>query len=194
MSKSRYKWTDTELDYLRQIVKDRYIFEIAELMSIKFGYEFRKSQIKSIMAKHKITNNMKNKVPKGTEPWNKGIKLGNSHIHNLKNVGDEYINSNGFTMIKLDNPIRWVHKHRYIYEQAFGEIGKNNVIIFLDGDKTNLSLDNLYCITRKQLMKMNQNNLFYSDPELTKVGIEVAKLMLKVNEAKRRENKNECSI
>ena len=62
MSKSRYKWTNTELDYLRQIVKDRYIFEIAELMSIKFNYEFRKSQIKSIMAKYKITNNMKNKV------------------------------------------------------------------------------------------------------------------------------------
>ena len=97
-------------------------------------------------------------------------------------------------MIKLDNPIRWVHKHRYIYEQAYGEIPKDKVIIFLDGDKTNLSLDNLHCITRKQLMKMNQNNLFYSDPELTKVGIEVASLMLKVNEAKRRENKNECSI
>ena len=48
MSKSRYKWTNTELDYLRQIVKDRYIFEIAELMSIKFNYEFRKTQIKSI--------------------------------------------------------------------------------------------------------------------------------------------------
>ena len=47
MSKSRYIWTRIELDYLREIAKDRYIFEITELMSIKFGYEFRKSQIKS---------------------------------------------------------------------------------------------------------------------------------------------------
>ena len=189
-----YKWTETELEYLREIAKGKYISEIVELMSKKFNYSFRKTQIKSAMTKHKIKNNMKCKVRKGTKPWNKGIKIGNSHIHNLKSIGDEYVNSEGFIMIKLDNPIRWVHKHRYIYEQAHGEIGKNNVIIFLDGDKTNLSLDNLHCITRKQLMKMNQNNLFYSDPELTKVGIEVAKLMLKVNEAKRRENKNECSI
>ena len=29
----------------------------------------------------------------------------------------------------------------------------------LDGDKTNLSLYNLHCITRKQLMKMNQNDI-----------------------------------
>ena len=182
MSKSRYKWTNTELDYLRQIVKDRYIFEIAELMSIKFNYEFRKSQIKSIMAKHKITNNMKNKVPKGTEPWNKGIKLGNSHIHNLKNTGDEYISSNGFTMIKLDNPTRWVQKHRYLYEQTFGEIPKDKVLIFLDGNKQNLNLDNLKCITRKQLIKMNQNKLFFNNAELTEAGAELANLMLKINE------------
>ena len=190
MSKSRYKWTNTELDYLRQIVKDRYIFEIAELMSIKFNYEFRKSQIKSIMAKHKITNNMKNKVPKGTEPWNKNLKIGNSHIHNLKNTGDEYISSSsGFTMIKLDNPTRWVQKHRYLYEQTFGEIPKDKVLIFLDGNKQNLNLDNLKCITRKQLIKMNQNKLFYNNAELTEAGSELANLMLKINEAKRRENK-----
>ena len=189
-----YKWTEIELEYLREIAEGKYISEIVELMSKKFNYPFRKTQIKSAMTKHKIKNGMKNKVPKGFEPWNKGLQIGNSHIHNLKAIGDEYINSEGFVMIKLDNPSRWVHKHRYIYEQAHGEIPKDKVIIFLDGDKTNLSLDNLHCITRKQLMKMNQNNLFYSDPELTKVGIEVAKLMLKVNEAKRRENKNECSI
>ena len=182
MSKSRYKWTDTELDYLRQIVKDRYIFEIAELMSIKFNYEFRKSQIKSIMAKHKITNNMKHKVPKGTEPWNKNLKIGNSHIHNLKNTGDEYISSSGFTMMKLDNPIRWVQKHRYLYEQTFGEIPKDKVLIFLDGNKQNLNLDNLKCITRKQLIKMNQNGLFYDNAELTEAGSELASLMLKINE------------
>ena len=183
MSRSIYKWSDVELDYLRKIVKDRYIFEIAELMSIKFGYEFRKTQIKSIMAKHKITNNMKNKVPKGTEPWNKNLKIGNSHIHNLKNTGDEYISSSsGFTMIKLDNPTRWVQKHRYLYEQQFGEIPKGKILIFLDGNKQNLNLDNLKCITRKQLIKMNQNKLFFNNAELTEAGSELANLMLKINE------------
>ena len=186
MSKSRYKWTNTELDYLRQIVKDRYIFEIAELMSIKFWYEYRKSQIKSIMAKHKISNNMKSKNPKGIKPWNKGVKMGNYHIHNTKNIGDEYINSEGYIMIKLDNPTRWVHKHRYLYEQAHGEIAKDKVLIFLDGNKQNLNLDNLKCITRKQLIKMNQNKLFYNNAELTNTGAELANLMLKINEVKKK--------
>ena len=92
-------------------------------------------------------------------------------------------------MIKLDNPTRWVHKHRYIYEQAHGEISKDKVLIFLDGNKQNFNLDNLKCITRKQLIKMNQNGLFYNNAELTEAGSELANLMLKINEAKRRENK-----
>jgi hypothetical protein len=36
---------------------------------------------------------------------------------------------------------------------------------------------------------MNQNKLFYNNAELTEAGSELANLMLKINEAKRRENK-----
>ena len=187
--RKNHKWTDKEISYLIKIAKGKYLSEIAELMSEKFNYPFRKTQIKSAMTKHKIKNNMKSKVPKGLTPWNKGLQIGNSHIHNLKNVGDEYINSSGFTMLKLDNPTRWVQKHRYLYEQEFGEIPKDKVLIFLDGNKQNLSLDNLKCITRKQLIKMNQNKLFYNNAELTEVVSELANLMLKIYEAKRRENK-----
>ena len=187
MSVSRYKWTDIEFDYLRKLAKEgKYIYEIAELMTNKFNYEFRKSQIKSIMSKHKITNNMKNKVPKGTVTWNKGLKIGNSHIHNLKNIGDEYINSEGYVMIKLDNPVRWVQKHRYIYEQAFGEIPKDKVLIFLDRNKQNISLDNLCLISKKQLIKMNQNKLFFNNAELTEAGSNIASLMLKINEVNKK--------
>ena len=184
--RKNHKWTDKEISYLIKIAKGKYLSEIAELMSEKFNYPFRKTQIKSAMTKHKIKNNMKSKVPKGLTPWNKGLKMGNSHIHNLKSVGDEYINSDGFVMIKLDNPARWVHKHRYIYEQAFGEIPKDKVLIFLDGDKQNLSLDNLKCISRKQLVKMNQNKLFFNNAELTEAGSELANLMLKINEVSKK--------
>ena len=41
-----YKWTETELEYLREIAEGKYISEIVELMSKKFNYSFRKTQIK----------------------------------------------------------------------------------------------------------------------------------------------------
>ena len=64
MSRSIHKWTNDELDYLREIAKGKYMFEIAELMSIKFGYKFRKTQIKSAKVKHKIKNGMKTRYLK----------------------------------------------------------------------------------------------------------------------------------
>ena len=40
--RKNYKWTDVELDYLRELAKEnKYIFEITELMSNKFNHEFR---------------------------------------------------------------------------------------------------------------------------------------------------------
>ena len=36
-----YKWTETELEYLREIADGKYISEIVELMSKKFNYSFR---------------------------------------------------------------------------------------------------------------------------------------------------------
>ena len=42
----KYKWTEIELEYLREIAKGKYISEIVELMSEKFNYSFRKTQIK----------------------------------------------------------------------------------------------------------------------------------------------------
>ena len=68
----------------------------------------------------------------------------------------------------------------------FGEIPKDKVLIFLDSNKQNLNLDNLKCITRKQLIKMNQNKLFYNNPELTSTGAELANLMLKINEVSKK--------
>ena len=43
MRNKRHKWTNTELNYLRELAKEgKYIFEIAELMTDKFNCEFRK--------------------------------------------------------------------------------------------------------------------------------------------------------
>ena len=41
-------------------------------------------------------------------------------------------------------------------------------------------------ISKKQLIKMNQNKLFYNNAELTKAGSNIASLMLKINEVNRK--------
>ena len=186
MKKSKYyRWSKDEINYLREIAKGKYIDEIASLMSIKFNYEFRKEQIKYAMNYNGIYSFTRGKG----EPWNKGAKVGNSHIVNIKDIGSEYTSKEGYIMVKVAQPNKWVAKHRYMYEQHYGKIKGSDVIIFLDGNKKNVSIDNLRCVTRQQSKYMNARGLVYDDAELTKVGIEVANLIIKTNEAKRKMKK-----
>ena len=186
MKKSKYhRWSEAEIDYLREIAEGKYISEIIKLMSDKFDYEFKKEQIKYAMNYNKIYSFTRGKG----EPWNKGVKVGNSHIVNIKDIGSEYTSKKGFVMVKVAQPNRWVAKHRYTYEQHYGKIKGSDVVIFLDGNKKNFDIDNLRCVTRQQAKYLNVRGLVYNDAELTKTGIEVANLIIKTNELKKKVKK-----
>ena len=71
------------------------------------------------------------------------------------------------------------YKHRWVWEQAHGPIPAGHVLVFLDGDKTNCNLDNLMVLPRGIHARMCQRHLYDDDPEKTKSGILVAKLLSK---------------
>ena len=52
----------------------------------------------------------------------------------------------------------WVHEHRLIWEAAHGPQPKGTAIVFIDGDTDHLALDNLACVTRAELVRLNQLN------------------------------------
>ena len=80
--------------------------------------------------------------------------------------------------VKVKEPRTWRVKARVLWEQATGEtLTRNDRIIYLDGNKQNLSLDNLAKITGSQLARLNQNHLIYPDAELTKSGVLLAKVL-----------------
>lgn len=134
---------------------------------------------------------------KGNIPWNKGIKTGLKPVNGFKKgnmtwhtrpVGSERLDKDGYIIIKIANH-KWVRKHRWIWEQKYGEISKDSVIIFADGNKENLDLDNLICVTRNELKILNQCRLISSIPELTKTGLNVAKIKAKLYELRKESKK-----
>lgn len=160
------KWTEEYISYLREVAEGRSHKEITQLMSSKFNYGFNIKQIRNLLQRN-------------------GIKTGTtSGIEPKKADTVSYLN-NGYVMIKAENG-KWKHKHRYVYEKHYGKIGEGNYIIFLDGDKTNFSIDNLAEVSKRQLLYINRNNLKYDDAELSKAGMEVANLMIKIDEAKKK--------
>ena len=71
-----------------------------------------------------------------------------------------------------------------IYEKYHGEIPKDHVVIFADGNKMNLDINNLISISRHQLLVLNGNNLIYEDTDLTKTGVNIANLIIKLRDFK----------
>lgn len=104
---------------------------------------------------------------------------------NHKPVGSERIDREGYVLIKVAEPNKWRPKHRVLWEKVNGPIPEKHRLIFADGNRQNIALDNLILVSYAQSFIMNQKDLFKKDKELTKAGVTVAKVLDKVNKRKK---------
>lgn len=90
---------------------------------------------------------------------------------------------NGLIRIKVTDK-QWMYKQRYIYEQHFGKIPKGYRVVFLNGDNTDFSIENLAIAKNNDVIVMYSNELNSKNRDATKLGLEVAKLKNKIKEVK----------
>ena len=191
--RKQHKWTNEEKEYLASIVKGSTYKEITEKMNDKFEYDFSEGQIKGAMARYKLATGTGGYFKKGSMPWNKGTKgLTKANKTSFKKgiippnqapIGTESITKGGYIKVKVGEPNKWKLKQRYIYEQHYGEIPNNYNIIFADGNIMNFDIDNLIAVSKSEMLILNNNNLRFEDKELTKVGVNIAKV---IDKAKKR--------
>lgn len=74
-------------------------------------------------------------------------------------------------------PPYWLPKQRKIYEDAHGQIPNGCFVIFLDSNKTNYNLDNLYCLGRNIHSTMCKNHWYTTDRNITLTAIKYLELM-----------------
>ena len=72
-----------------------------------------------------------------------------------------------------------------VWERENGPVPKGHVVIFGDRNRRNFEINNLILVSRKQLVRLNQNNLIQNDAELTKTGVIVADIYGKLGERKK---------
>ena len=186
----RHKWTDKEKEYLTQIYKKNDYDTILKMMNDKFECSFNRKQIISFMRRNKLKSEaIKNngRFSKGMTPWNKGLsympnnketRFQKGNIpHGHREVGSERIIRDGYIEIKVAEPNVWDLKHRVIYREHYGEIPGGHNIIFADGNKMNFDIDNLIAVSKSEMLILNNNNLRFEDKELTKVGVNIAKVI-----------------
>ena len=191
------KYNDEMIEFLREVTPQKTYKEITELFNKKFNLDVTAEIIKSLLSRKKIHTGTKGCLyKKGAIPWNKGKKgyMGANKTsfkkgHKPKNwrtVGSERIDTEDYTLIKIAEPKKWALKHRIIWEEFHKKkVPRGSVIIFADGDKTNFNIENLICVSRKELRVLNKCSLIKKDLELTKTGLNVAKIRIKLAELKK---------
>lgn len=129
-----------------------------------------------------------NQFKKGHKPFNKGIKGwkpgGRSQETQFKKgnvsgraaqlekpIGTERFSKDGYLQRKISATgkasQRWKAVHNIIWEESHGPIPDGHAVAFINGDKTDLRLENLELLSRAELM--NRNTIHRYPPELVSV-------------------------
>lgn len=198
----KHIYTYDQNQYLKENVKGISLKELTKRFNKRFNLNLSESAIAN--RKHKLNLSsgiVGGQFKKGHKPMNKGkkwkdymseegqlkslktaFKKGNIP-HNHRIVGSERITKNGYIEIKISEPNKWQLKHRYVYEKEYGEIPKGFNLIFLDGDRQNIKLDNLKLVSKAEDLIMNNNKLFNKNKEITNTGTIIAKV---INETRKK--------
>lgn len=190
------------VNFLMEYIPGHEETEIRESFSKKFGIILSEGQIGNFKHRHKIKSGTKGGCfKKGMIPHNKGkrkrmppevyqkcaptmFKKGNIPP-NHREVGSERINRDGYIEVKIAEPRTWRPKQRIIWEKHFGEkLKRNEVVIFLDGDKRNFDINNLYKLDRASLARFNQDHLYCGNRDISRAAAIIADIKGKVGELK----------
>ena len=202
------RYTTEHIDFIRDNFPGTSISDFTAMFNEHFGLKLPRSTVQSLVYRNGIHNGRDFKYKKeergspasefkkGQIPWNKGMKgwcapgseatqFKKGHIpHQHRPIGSEIIGSDGYTWVKIEEPNVRREKHRIIYEQYHGPIPEGHIVLFADRNKKNFDIDNLMLVSRRMLAILNKNGLITQDANITRIGVEVAKLRMKITDVK----------
>lgn len=193
------KLTTPEIEqFITDNVKGLTNKELIALVKEKMGVEYNVEQIKAIKLRLGLKSGIESCFIKGKPSRYKGRKLPQNVYDALKPtmfkkgqeppnkqaVGYERVTKDGYVMVKqADGTFRL--KQILVYEAAYGKIPKGHKLMFADGNKQNMALDNLLLVTQGEIAAMTHYGLISDIAEITKANLARVRLMRTIK--KRRE-------
>ena len=165
-------YTLEEDNFLRTHYDDYSWEKLTELLNATFGTS---RKFRTVKAHCRTTLKLPNKtkssqdyatVPSyaiGTEKWESGYLW--VKVNNAKGSRKDRSTSEN-----------WIQKQRLIWSQTYGEIPDGHQIVFLDQNRMNFDIDNLYCLNQRAMIQMIRNDWFTTDRELTLTAIKLCEL------------------
>jgi hypothetical protein len=169
MSTKHIKYTQEMLDWLRQHRPMLTTKELVAQFNARFDVNIKTSALHSYCKRRGLFTGREGRFGKGGTSWNLGVtmrvsertefKPGN-RPHNSVSVGTiawkGRTKNNRYLAQKIAEPNVWEFCHRLAWQAVNGVIPKGSVVIFIDGDRENMAIENLACLTRGALVRLNQ--------------------------------------
>lgn len=201
MKTSRKLFTQEQEDFIRANVVGIITQELANLVNKRFKLNITNTQMMRWKCSYHMKSGLDGYFKKGHVPQNKGKRMSKEAYdlckatmfkkghtpHNHREIGSQRINIDGYCEIKVEEPNKWKLKHRVVWEKEHGPIPKGNAVIFADGNKTNFEIDNLLCVSRRELVKLNKNKIISNNADITRTYVGIVKLQNAIIDRKRRE-------
>lgn len=187
----RRPWTDEELAVLRELYATVRAADIAarlpgrttkQVLTKAWSLGFKKSPETIAALSREAMLDPKHparacQFKPGQEVWNKGthftaggrsaetrFKKGNKP-HTWNPIGHERITDEGYLQRKMTDTgctrRDYVNAHWLVWFDAGREIPKGQALVFKDGNRQNIALDNLELVTRAELMRRNSYHTNY---------------------------------
>lgn len=166
----RNKYTKEFEDFIRENISKYTKEGLRQLLQNKFDIKISSESLRRYLNRHHIKD--------------KYIDYKKNNVRDVIKcpVGTERITNEG-VFVKVAQPDKWRRKSRVMYEKYYNcKLEKDDYIIFLNQNNQDFSKENLIKSSRKEIAYLHNNKTFSSDPELTKLGLLAAKLMIKTKE------------
>lgn len=156
--------------YLKRYGRYHTLKEWQKIINDKFNENFALKDTQNYFVRHSIPFEYE-------QP-----KKANNGVNGSLPIGGIRVKGDGMVQVKVGTR-KWEYLQRLVYEQYYGvKLTSDDYIIFLDQDKTNFNISNLKRVSRRESAVLSNQKIFSKDPEATKLGISVAKTIIKTKD------------
>ena len=165
----RNSYTKDFEDTIKTLAGTHTLQQLVDIAINNYNYDVSKDALRQYLSKRKIRYK--------DYMYNKVRTMGD----NIP-IGTERTKPDGMVQIKIA-PNKWEYKSRYLYEKHYNvKLTTRDFIIFLDGDRTNFNIDNLYKVDCRTASYIANLRLPVTTAELTKSAIIYAQSMIQLKE------------
>ena len=159
-----FKYTPEMQDFIRNNAHGRQWHELADLFNAEFGTDKTPRQIQSQAHDIGVRNGLQQKN-----------KLG---VGRYRPFGSTRLDKDGYVVIKVADPCTWKRAQLVEWEKYHEPIEiHKEMLIFLDGNRQNYHISNLYKIPRKYISTLNKYELWkHVSPETIETVMAIVKL------------------